>query len=146
MYNEVYMNKRTTLFAICGLILFIFALNLVASRFFWYSIIPWFDNLMHFFGGLWLGLTATFVVISYHPFKKKNAPSGYYLFVSLLLALIASIYWEVFEFGVQNIIQFVHLADIPDSLTDILFDILGWSVGYLVLRRYIPSKDTQSIV
>jgi hypothetical protein len=33
-----------------------FVADLAATKFFWYYSISWFDMLMHFSGGLWVGL------------------------------------------------------------------------------------------
>lgn len=67
------MHKRLLLSA-CILILFIWLINTVASSFYWYSAMWWFDIPMHILGGLFLALIfgATFFQKNYQFFKKRT--------------------------------------------------------------------------
>ncbi len=113
------------------LVIAIFAVNLLANKFYWYVAIPWFDMLMHFLGGVFLALaTGAF-------FAKLFLGKP---FLHILPALLASVLlfgtlWEAFEYSVQSIITFAHLASIPDSFSDIIFDLLGGFVGTLFVYR-----------
>ncbi|MBP6857967.1 MAG: hypothetical protein KBC11_02115 [Candidatus Pacebacteria bacterium] len=96
----------------------------------------WFDIPMHILGGLFLALIfgATF-------FKKIiNFSKKEQLVVILLFVLIVGIGWEVFEYGVQFLIKGKELANLPDSIKDLLMDLLGGVIGFyfvlLSIRRY----------
>lgn len=98
---------------------------------------------MHFAGGLWLGLVATLAITKYGLFKRYRDTSREVL-LSFLLMFTVAIYWEVFEFGVQKVIQFVHLADIPDSIMDLCFDTLGWALGYGIVHSVLRIKNKEN--
>ena len=55
------------------------------------------------------------------------------LFV-ILSVLLVGLVWEVYEFGVQDIIKATGIASIPDSISDLVFDTLGGIVAFFVIR------------
>jgi uncharacterized membrane protein YjdF len=113
------------------LIIIIFILNKVANLFFWYTSIVWFDMMMHFLGGVFVALALGSVLTGY----LKNAENKKVFWVILVSVLVVGLGWEVFEFSVQELVKVVGLADIPDSLSDLLFDALGAIVGtFFVIR------------
>lgn len=107
------------------LILIIFFLHKVAGIFYWYTSIVWFDMVMHFLGGVFLALVAGSLGGS----LLKNASKTKIFAVVLLFVFVVGIGWEVFEFSVQEIIKIRGLADIPDSFSDLFFDLIGGIVG-----------------
>jgi hypothetical protein len=85
----------------------------------------WFDILMHFLGGLWVGISAYFFIY------KRGFPGSHYLqsvnkiIVVLAVTLIVGLIWEVFEYA--NGLTFV-LGDESyylDTCYDIIMDLLG---------------------
>lgn len=107
------------------LIIVIFLLHKIAGMFYWYTSIVWFDMVMHFLGGIFLALVAGSVGAS----LLKNASKTKIFIVVILFVLVVGIGWEVFEFSVQEIIKIRGLADIPDSFSDLFFDLIGGIVG-----------------
>jgi hypothetical protein len=123
-------------------VLGIFFLNKIADYFFWYSSIFWFDMFMHFLGGLFLTLLGGSLFS--HIYQKSSA----LVIVLSVLAwvLLIGLGWEVFEFSVQEIVKVTGLADIPDSFSDLFFDLLGGLFGTLFVisakKRYTtPHND-----
>lgn len=115
--------KRKMFTRISVLIILIFSLNYIANFFHWYSSLWWFDMLMHFLGGFWLGLVMLWI------FAPTNMSFRSVLFV-FWGALIVGIGWEFFEFFVnENIAQ--NFFDMRDTASDIFFDLSGAFVSML---------------
>lgn len=111
------------------LILGIFILNALAGYLFWYDIFPWFDNMMHFLGGFWVGL-ATLTLF----WDTIHSQQNIYLQLAFIVlsVLFVGLVWEVYEFGVQGIMQVTGIASIPDSISDLVFDTLGGMGAFFV--------------
>ncbi len=123
------------------LVIFIFFLNKIADFFYWYSSIFWFDMFMHFLGGVFLA----FLIGSLfsHVYQKRNTVHTVVLI--LVWVFVIGVGWELFEFSVQGIIKITGLADIPDSFSDLFFDLLGGLVGsFFVIttkKRYTTTHN-----
>ncbi|MCE9585510.1 hypothetical protein K8Q94_02735 [Candidatus Nomurabacteria bacterium] len=124
------MDRKKLLIRITSLIFFIFILNFLANKLYWYSSIWYFDMIMHFLGGFWLSLALIWV------FKVKEISLK--IVTRLLLGvLLIGVGWEVFEVLVNNL-----LAQNPfyalDTFSDICFDLAGGSTAILyVIKRVI---------
>ncbi len=114
---------------------FIFAVNLLAMKFYWYYTIWWFDMPMHFSGGFFIGLLSLTVYISYFLKKNREFDPKSIILISFLSALIVGVLWELFEFSLDTFINF-RLQDIWDTLSDISFDLAGSLVAGLYFLRY----------
>jgi hypothetical protein len=104
----------------------------MANAFYWYSAMWWFDIPMHIMGGMFLALSAGAL------FFKKLLPLHFkeVIVVILLFVLIIGLGWEIFEYLVQTIIKGAQLANFPDSVKDMLMDLLGGILASIfVLRR-----------
>ena len=99
------------------LIFFILVVNFLANTFYWYSSIWWFDIVMHFLGGFWIGLSFFYLFPS-----RSNSPNS--VFKILLFVFIVGISWEIFEILFNNILA-QNPFDILDTLSDIFFDLSG---------------------
>ena len=120
------------------IILLVFALNTAGSFLYWYSIFPWFDNFMHFLGGFWVAVAA------YALFYKMISGQGNkwmkFLFI-ILWVLFIGLLWEVYEFGVQDLIKATGIASIPDSISDLVFDTLGGIAAFLFISKKLKSHE-----
>ena len=117
-YN-VNMNSKRFLIRLVSLIIFIFLLNFLALKFYWYSSIWYFDMIMHFLGGLWLGLISIYL---FSPtFRESFLEST---FKVLLAVLFIGAGWEVFEILIDVFIT-KNSLNILDSTSDIFFDLAG---------------------
>lgn len=114
---------------------FIFIINFLANKFYWYFAITWFDMLMHFLGGVFISIFAISL------FYKKFSESSFKKFITLVLisVLLIGLAWELYEYVVEYFIRDVDLATIPDSFSDLLFDISGGLVGAAFVWNKIKS-------
>jgi len=129
--------KRKTLFT--GLSLFvvlIFLLNFVANKLYWYSSIWWFDILMHFLGGFWLGLV--FLWIFYKDLSNLSLKKD--TFIKIILGvLFIGFGWEMYEIVVNDIFA-KNTFDLFDTSLDMVCDLTGGVVAYYLFNN-ISKKD-----
>ncbi len=127
MSYNVSMSQKNLLFKIASLVVFIFLVNFLAMKFYWYSSLWYFDMFMHFLGGFWLGLAFLwlFKVIN---FNFKN------LAIVILGVLIIGVAWEFFEIGVDKIFLKDNLNYL-DIYSDIFFDLAGGMTAFLYLSK-----------
>lgn len=100
----------------------IFVLHIAALYFFWYWSIWWYDLLIHFLGGIFIGGLALTL------FKRSTAENGDFLsilFVTVSVVAFFGIVWELFELSVDSIIAFNDQNDRLDTITDLAVDITG---------------------
>ncbi len=111
------MDRKKSFQRLAYLLFFIFVMHFLASEFYWYYSIWYFDMIMHFLGGFWLGLTSIYL------FPPKNNSISSFLKI-LFLVLFTGVGWEVFEMVVNYAIA-QNPFDILDTSSDLLFDLLG---------------------
>jgi uncharacterized membrane protein YjdF len=129
MRNEVL--KRLAI-----LVFIVFLLNTAGSFFGWYELLPWYDMVMHFLGGLWLSLVAVWVLYKYMEVRKDA------IFSILLFVLVGAILWEVLEYAVQAIANTPGLlATMPDSISDVILGLIGGLFGGLYTLKKIRQND-----
>ena len=122
------MDRKKLFKHLAYLIFFIFLVNFSANKFYWYSSIWYFDMIMHFLGGFWVGLAYFYI------FLLQNMSSRL-IFKILFSVLIIGVGWEVYEILVNDI-----LAQNPfnyiDTVSDLFFDLFGGLCAILYL--WIP--------
>ncbi|OGI60696.1 hypothetical protein A2641_02230 [Candidatus Nomurabacteria bacterium RIFCSPHIGHO2_01_FULL_37_25] len=122
------MDRRKLIKTLIYLIFLIFLVNFFANKFYWYSSIWYFDMIMHFLGGFWVGLAYFYI------FLLQNMSSRL-IFKILFSVLIIGVGWEVYEILVNDI-----LAQNPfnyiDTVSDLFFDLFGGLCAILYL--WIP--------
>jgi hypothetical protein len=130
------MDRKKLLIRIVILMFLLFALDRLASGFYWYYTVWWFDMLMHFLGGLWVGLFLIYVI------SPKNSSLKTILNIILWL-LVIGILWEAFEFWTRTYIGQTPF-DILDTLSDVSFDVAGGflAILYFFNRAMSPAGDT----
>lgn len=114
----------------------IFVLNTLAFQYYWYWMYPWFDNPMHFLGGLWLGGTIIWILKTRHTEEGKTVSMCRYAVYIIGGAMIIGVLWELFEFSLDTFITF-RVNDIVDTLSDLSMDFLGTTAAYVIL---VPCK------
>jgi hypothetical protein len=115
-------NRQALLVAIIALV------NYGAIKFHWYYSLWWFDMPMHFLGGVWIAMLITWYLADEN-FTIESVGRV------ILGAFIVGLAWEVLELLLNE--QFVQNAyDLPDTLSDIFFDLSGafTAVFYVALR------------
>ena len=113
------------------IILGIFLLNTLAGFLYWYAIFPWFDNMMHFFGGFWVAVATISVFWKIFSIQKSQILK---LVFVVLWVLFVGLVWEIYEFGVQDLIKVTGIASIPGSISDLIFDTIGGVVAFLIIN------------
>ncbi len=125
------------------LIFFILIVNFLAMKFHWYYSLWYFDMIMHFLGGAWLGLSILWLL-----FRKEVIPTHVYSSLFLKVAagvLIFGIGWEIYEFLVDYFIVFnFSRFNLSDTISDILCDFSGGMVA-LYFVTHIMSRRINTI-
>ena len=111
----------------------------MAEKFYWYSAVWYFDMIMHFSGGLWVGLTAIWLL-----FGQKS-----YLDLSFILKILSSVLligicWELFEIIFYNYIA-QNPFNILDTVSDLFFDLVGGLFAILYFGKRIMLKTGDKI-
>jgi CDP-diglyceride synthetase len=131
------INKRKLLIRLTSLVFFIFVINTLANKFYWYSSIWYFDMPMHFLGGFWLAL----VLIYLFPLSDSSFKSIYKI---ILGVLFIGVLWELFELFFKN-----YVAQNPfnglDALSDIFFDLAGGFTGVFYFFKRIMFKEESKV-
>ena len=130
------MDRMRILKSLIFLMFFIFLVDLAAKEFYFYFTFWWFDVIMHFLSGAWVGFFFTYVFS-----RKNNLPLS--VLKVILWVLIVGILWEFFEVYTQN-----YLTGSPfntfDTVSDIFLDLLGgFSAIYFSMKKSTPiEKNT----
>ena len=117
------MERKRLFHTLAWLIIFIFLANAAANKFYWYSSIWYFDIIMHFFGGFWVGIFALYL---------GNNPqiSSKLVWRILLTVLMIGLGWEIFEIIVDKVIS-RNAFNLLDSSADIFFDSAGGAAAVI---------------
>jgi hypothetical protein len=94
----------------------------------------WFDILMHFLGGLLIGLASAWSYV----FVFKKGTSGL-VRTTLLSVLIVGIFWEIYEVYIG--IQVTHEPYIWDTSVDIIMDLVGAYLAGAFIKSSITTVD-----
>ena len=101
----------------------------------------WLDIVLHFLGGLWIALFAFWFLFGYKNYSIDIISPGI-LFVGLIsFAVFAGVLWEFFEFSWDYFIagpygQIQAQRNLPDTMSDLFFDLAGALVASLCLSYY----------
>jgi len=116
------MSKSSILLLSLALAALLWLLNYIAIIFSLYWTTLWYDILMHFLGGLTIGVFAAYVL------RLGNIGRGFFWAV-FCLAMLIGIGWEIFEYVYD--LQ----GDKIDTAWDLVMDSLGVIVAYLITSR-----------
>lgn len=125
------MDRKKLFNMLAILIVAIFLINALANKFYWYSSIWYFDIIMHFLGGLWIGIFAFY-------FFSPQTISFRLIFKILIMVFLIGIGWEIFEVFVDKVIS-LNYFNILDTISDILFDLTG---GIMAIFYYMKKIMT----
>ncbi len=120
------------------LIIIIAILNKVALNFFLYWKWWWFDIMMHFLGGLWVG-GATLWVYYFSGYFRANQNKKILLWLSIISVVVIGVGWEVFEF--VTAIEIFSDGYVGDTILDLIMDTTGAVVAYFMLIKCIEVRD-----
>lgn len=129
------MDRPKLIKRLIFLILLLFVINFFANKLYWYSSIWYFDMIMHFLGGFWIGLL-------YIYFHNKESVSLRFVFKILLFTFLIGVGWEIFEILVNDVIA-QNPFNTLDTFSDLFFDLAGGGISilYFLKRIMLQSKD-----
>ncbi len=136
------MDRKKLIKTLVTLVIFIFVVHVLASKFYWYYSIWYFDMPMHFLGGFWSGLFII-LLLSYKNLLDGKM-SGSILKI-ILGVLLIGISWEIFEFSANSyFVKNLFVANRLDSVSDIFFDLSGGLVAILYyFKSIVPSSQNK---
>lgn len=132
----MFLIKKYLLKEVAILSILILFLHLIAIKFYLYWTTDWFDILMHFLGGLLIGLIVLFIL---KIFISKIFNDDHELILNLLvigLVLVVGLSWELGEI-------FVGLTDIFSDKIDTAVDLIMDTIGAIVSIFYLRSKSSE---
>ena len=116
--------SRNMLFKILAcLVISICIVNFFASTFHWYYSIWYFDMIMHFLGGAWLGLLAVWLLL-----RKSTALEQPYglVFKAIVAVFILGAGWELYEALVDySVVHNFSRFNLGDTFSDVCCDLAG---------------------
>jgi len=100
----------------------VFVLNFLATKLYWYSDFWWFDMLMHFLGGVFIGILILYIIFR----TQRNTHMSLYAIMKLTIVsvFVIGFLWEIYEYVVQGFTGVI-LANPLDSISDLFFDVAG---------------------
>jgi hypothetical protein len=131
------MERKTLFRHVAIWIIIITALKFIGDKLHLFTSISFYDIIMHFLGGVWLGIF--FVWLFYKEIIKKENLNLVFT-KTILLILLVGLAWEVFEvFNYQIILK--NEFDVADTISDLIFDLLGGITSFLIYKRkFIKTK------
>lgn len=119
-------------------------LHFIAFEFYFYWKFWWFDILMHFFGGLWIGLMALWLVFLSGYIIRFHLSYRTAFFTAIFSVIVIGIGWELFEVW-SGVLLEEKANYIFDTTIDFIMDLAGAFLGYLyIVWKYI--KPTNNII
>ena len=132
------MKKHSHLYIAFGLVVVLGTLHFIATAFYFYWTLWWFDNLMHFLAGLTGGFIAVWFLFDSGIFYKHPPTVSESVLWALLFLVTVGIVWEIFEY-VNGITQLFESYTV-DTLADLFFDALGAILaGVIGAKRLLKS-------
>ena len=134
------MANRRLLKHLVYLMFFIFIANTLALKFYWYSFVWYFDIIMHFLGGFWVGMFFLYVLG-----RKEILSVNSSLIIKVLFAVfIIGIVWEFYEFYIYQ-----YISEIPfnplDTVSDIFLDIFGGILSIFYFLKIIMTLSLNRV-
>ena len=123
--------KHKLLFLVFGVIILVGFLHFAATILYFYWTINWFDILMHFLGGLSIGLLAIWIAFASGIYKKAAPRLSEALLSSLLVVIVVGVGWEIFENlnGLTQSTESYPLDIIHDLIADVVGSIVAGFIG-----------------
>ncbi len=139
---RVMFVKKNFAWFVAGLIFFIFIAHSFALYFSLYWRYWWFDNVLHFLGGLWLASVAIWFIYFAGKIKAEFIPALFILIAVVSFAVFGGVLWEFYEFSFDFFFAkngqmgFAQLG-LADTMSDLFFDMLG---GLTIALAFLRKK------
>jgi VanZ family protein len=115
--------KNRLLFLAFGSIVLVGSLHFIASAFYYYWTVSWFDNLMHFLGGFSMGLLSLWIIYGSGIIKKIVPEKKQAIITSLICVMVIGVGWEIFEYA-NGLTQSTESYPL-DIMHDLISDFIG---------------------
>jgi VanZ family protein len=132
------MRKNFLIFNLI-LIFIISVLNKLALVNFWFWKYWWYDIMMHFLGGLWVGMMFLWFFYFSNIFEKFDKSFLNIVFASILSVWIIGVGWEVFEVWADP--QYFREGYVFDTVLDLIMDTLGAIIGGVIYYKFLSFKN-----
>lgn len=138
------MQNRYLLLLSFSLVFVLGILHHVASVFYFYWTLWWFDYLMHFLGGLSLGLFSIWVAHVSGIFGRSVPNLTRLFFTCFLPVLFIGVAWEVFEYayGLTQATEDTYALDVAH---DLIADMVGALLAMWVGSRRVFHRSLEGI-
>ncbi|MFA6257261.1 MAG: hypothetical protein WCT29_02195 [Candidatus Paceibacterota bacterium] len=131
------MGGRKLLKLLSVLIFVIFFINFSANTFYWYSSIGYFDTIVHYFGGAWVGFFTLYL-------SSEELPSARLVIKVLISVLLVGVCWEAYELIIDKVVSGNFLNPL-DTVSDLFFDFAGGASALLYYIYKIMSLRTSKV-
>ena len=135
------MPNHRLLFTSLVFVVAIAALHVVASRYYLYWTMWWFDIPMHVLGGMWISIMTLWLLVR----LRQEMREKWQAVIVFLMVIGVGVLWELFEAGYLDIMH--EPGYVFDTLSDLLNDLCGGALGYLLalpLARPLPLEPRLS--
>jgi hypothetical protein len=126
------------------LLILVLAVQAVGITENWFLSFTWLDNILHFAGGLWVGIFFFYFFPKETLAKTIRSGSSRYLIALLALSFVAliGVGWEFFEFSLDRIFTILGAAalnqpSLQDTMSDLLLDLLGGGFSVLLYTLFL---------
>jgi len=133
--------KKNFAWLVKGLIILIFIAHSFALYFSLYWRYWWFDNVLHFLGGLWLASVAIWFIYFAGKIKAEFIPAFSAIIAIVSFAVFGGVLWEFYEFSFDILfakngqMAFAQLG-LADTMSDLFFDMIGGlTIAVVFLRK-----------
>ncbi|MEX0652090.1 MAG: hypothetical protein WD509_01710 [Candidatus Paceibacterota bacterium] len=134
------MYKNTLFISWVALLFLIAVLHISALQFSLYWVYSWFDIMMHFLGGVFVGLSALWFFFQSGHIKRTQTLQNVILVIAGAIIAVG-VGWEVFEVlaGIPMEANFV-----ADTILDLVMDGIGATTASIVFIKLYNTKEVVS--
>lgn len=130
--------KKTLLFELIFVTFLVAFLYIIGLEFLLYWVTDWYDIVMHFLGGLWIALFATYLFFVLRVVEIPTHNRVVIVLVTLGSVLIVGLGWELWE--LFSGLTFV-FKDLGDTILDLIMDMIGGTAGLAYSIRILCKKN-----
>ncbi len=113
----------------CVLLVSIAVLHFAGLKLFLYWTIPWYDILLHFLGGLWVGVGVICILYTSGYAQKKPWLIRLRPFIVFGIVLVVGLLWEAYEYIFKLTSSHGYVFD---TILDLIMDLLGGLVAVML--------------
>jgi hypothetical protein len=123
------------------LVAIIAVLHYLALQFFLYWSVWWFDIPMHFLGGLWVALFASwFFFFSGFVYRNVELLGKTKIFlITIASVIVVGVLWEVWEVW-ADLVSMDDIGYFFDTALDLIMDTLGGIVAFIYAKKYLKNN------